>query len=139
MSSINDSPCLQIEFFLNGRTKGEAFRDVYEGAYFPAVSMFHDAVVRVNFGPKFRYALPRNAQPMSSRPEQLAVEQTLADLCDSVKIRAEEEQRLRQQPTAPSSTAQQQQTTAAPTAAELAPNSATAAAEDSPVKMEVSA
>lgn len=77
---------------MNGRSKGIAFSDLYEGAYFPAVSMFHDASVRCNFGPNFKYAVPRNAKPMSARPDELAVEQALVDICDTVKIQLDEEQ-----------------------------------------------
>lgn len=83
----------QIEFFVNGRSKGVAFNDIYEGHYYPAISLFHDATVRCNFGPRFRYALPKNAQPLSARVEQMQVEQALSDILGTVKC-VEERERL---------------------------------------------
>ncbi|CAD5214371.1 unnamed protein product [Bursaphelenchus xylophilus] len=88
---LTELPGSKIEFFLNGRSKGIAFTDIYEGAYYPAVSMFHDATVRVNFGPKFRYPMPKNTRPMAQRPDEMAIEQCLVDLCDLVKHQHEEE------------------------------------------------
>lgn len=74
----------KIEFFLNGQSCGDAFTDIYFGHYFPSVSLFHSARVRMNFGPKF--SRPPNCvqngcvKPMSERAEQMQVEQALADL-----------------------------------------------------------
>lgn len=82
----------QIEFFVNGRSKGIAFSDIYEGQYYPAISLFHDATIRCNFGPKFRHTMPKNTQPMSVRAEQMVVEQTVADIVDMVKCVEEREQ-----------------------------------------------
>jgi len=45
----------QMRFFKNGKDQGLAFsgKDVPPGVYFPAVSLYMDAAVRVNFGPRF--------------------------------------------------------------------------------------
>ncbi|KAI6239762.1 Set1/Ash2 histone methyltransferase complex subunit ASH2 [Aphelenchoides fujianensis] len=94
-SFVDSSLELQVEFFLNGKSKGAAFRDIYEGFYFPAVSLFHEATVRCNFGPKFRHTIPKGAMPMSARAEQVVVDQTLSDICDFVAI---EEEKARQPP-----------------------------------------
>lgn len=45
----------QMRFFKNGKDQGLAFsgKDIPPGVYFPAVSLYMDAAVRVNFGPRF--------------------------------------------------------------------------------------
>eukprot|EP00095_Tigriopus_kingsejongensis_P010432 maker-scaffold294_size218657-snap-gene-0.20 protein:Tk10432 transcript:maker-scaffold294_size218657-snap-gene-0.20-mRNA-1 annotation:"hypothetical protein SINV_13294" len=70
-----------ISFFKNGENLGEAFTDIYEGDYFPSISSFRCAKVKANFGPKFRFP-PKGVQcrPMSARAEEMAVEQSLADM-----------------------------------------------------------
>lgn len=87
---------LQIEFFVNGRSKGTAFPVIYGGHYYPAVSIFHDATIRCNFGPNFKFPMPRNALPMSARAEQIAVEQTLSDILDMVRCVEEREKHLKE-------------------------------------------
>uniref|UniRef100_A0A1I8B3V4 B30.2/SPRY domain-containing protein n=1 Tax=Meloidogyne hapla TaxID=6305 RepID=A0A1I8B3V4_MELHA len=73
----------KIEFFLNGQNCGVAFQNIFAGHYFPAVSLFHSARVRLNFGPNFR-RIPEcirnnNVRPMSERPKQMEIEQVLSD------------------------------------------------------------
>lgn len=46
----------KIIFFKNGVCQGEAFLDIYGGAYYPTISVHKSATVSVNFGPNFRYA-----------------------------------------------------------------------------------
>ncbi|CAK5041790.1 unnamed protein product [Meloidogyne enterolobii] len=77
-------PNSKIEFFLNGQSCGVAFQNIFTGHYFPAVSLFHSARVRLNFGPIFR-RIPEcvkngNVKPMSERPNQMQIEQVLADI-----------------------------------------------------------
>jgi len=45
----------QIRFFKNGKDQGIAYRglEVPQGIYYPALSLFNKAAVRVNFGPSF--------------------------------------------------------------------------------------
>jgi len=52
-----------------------------KGDYFPAVSSYKCAKVKVNFGPKFRFP-PKGFKykPMSARAEQVAIEQSVADM-----------------------------------------------------------
>ena len=42
-------------FFKNGIFQGEAFRDLNEGFYYAGVSLYMNAKVYINFGPKFLY------------------------------------------------------------------------------------
>lgn len=45
----------KIVFFKNGESQGEAFQDIYHGAYYPAISIFKNATISLNFGPNFKY------------------------------------------------------------------------------------
>ncbi|KAK6060363.1 hydroxyacylglutathione hydrolase cytoplasmic domain protein [Cooperia oncophora] len=72
----------RIEFFKNGKSCGVAFTDIYRGFYHPAVSLFKNATVRCNFGPRLHH-LPPGALPMCARVEQLNVEQTLIQCMQS--------------------------------------------------------
>ena len=51
-------PCKgsKIIFYKNGVCQGEAFVDIFGGAYYPTVSIHKSATVSVNFGPNFRYS-----------------------------------------------------------------------------------
>ncbi|KAJ1371970.1 hypothetical protein KIN20_034018 [Parelaphostrongylus tenuis] len=68
----------RIEFFKNGKSCGVAFTDIYRGFYHPAISIFKNATLRCNFGPRLQH-LPPGALPMSARVEELYVEQTLSE------------------------------------------------------------
>jgi len=89
----------KIEFFLNGKSCGIAFNDVYFGAYYPAVSIFHTARVRCNFGPNFKFPLIDDnnliVKPMSERAEQIHTEQALSDILfmveNEIELRNKEE------------------------------------------------
>ena len=48
-------PGSKIVFFKNGRIQGEAFLNINAGAYYPAISIFKNATVSVNFGPNLKY------------------------------------------------------------------------------------
>ncbi|PAV89141.1 hypothetical protein WR25_14154, partial [Diploscapter pachys] len=73
-------PWSRVEFFLNGRSCGTAYEEIYEGTYYPAISIFKNATVRCNFGPSFSFPPPFHAQPISERATQYQSEQTMADL-----------------------------------------------------------
>lgn len=45
----------KIVFFKNGEPQGIAFDNINAGAYYPAISIFKNATVSVNFGPSFKY------------------------------------------------------------------------------------
>ena len=42
-------------FFRNGKCMGDAFTDIYGGTYYPAVSLYKNITVSINFGPKFKH------------------------------------------------------------------------------------
>ena len=44
----------KIIFYKNGISQGEAFLDIYKGAYYPTISIHKSATVSVNFGPNFK-------------------------------------------------------------------------------------
>ena len=53
-----DDTCLennQVRFFKNGRDQGVAFKgaEIPQGIYYPAISLYNKAAIRVNFGPSF--------------------------------------------------------------------------------------
>lgn len=54
-------------FTVNGEWMGVAYRDLSEGTYYPAVSLYNKPAdaelprVRVNFGPDFRFQFPADA------------------------------------------------------------------------------
>ncbi|CAK5068939.1 unnamed protein product [Meloidogyne enterolobii] len=84
IQKLQPLPNSKIEFFLNGQSCGVAFQNIFTGHYFPAVSLFHSARVRLNFGPIFR-RIPEcvkngNVKPMSERPNQMQIEQVLSDI-----------------------------------------------------------
>lgn len=49
-------PGSKIVFFKNGVCQGEAFTDVYGGSYYPAISLYKNAVIQIFFGPHFAYS-----------------------------------------------------------------------------------
>lgn len=61
-------PGSSITFFRNGVSQGEAFRDIFQGLYFPAASLYMGGTVRFQFGPKFKFPAPSSARPMSDAP-----------------------------------------------------------------------
>ncbi|XP_027227243.1 set1/Ash2 histone methyltransferase complex subunit ASH2 isoform X1 [Penaeus vannamei] len=71
----------KILFFKNGKCIGEAFQDIYGGTYYPAVSLYRNITVSVNFGPDFKHP-PKEPEfrGMHERCEEAMVEQTLADM-----------------------------------------------------------
>lgn len=70
-----------MSFFKNGLNQGVAFTEIFEGTYFPAASLYKNATVTFNYGPKFKYP-PKDVKyrPMSDIVEDMAVEQSLSDL-----------------------------------------------------------
>lgn len=74
----------KISWYLNGKNLGSAFDDVFKGTYYPAISLYKSAVVKANFGPRFRYA-PKDMdrskwRPMSDNVELANVEAALSDI-----------------------------------------------------------
>lgn len=79
-------PNSRMYFFKNGVCQGVAFEPLNAGTYFPAISLYRQSCVRINFGPNFVFP-PRNpmdfrkaVRPMCDRAEELHVEQALSDV-----------------------------------------------------------
>ncbi|KAI3361889.1 hypothetical protein L3Q82_002212 [Scortum barcoo] len=74
------SPSRMI-FYKNGVNQGVAFENLFEGMYFPAISLYKSCTVSVNFGPHFKYP-PKDVkyQPMSDMGWGAVIEHTLADM-----------------------------------------------------------
>lgn len=62
----------RISFYKNGQFLGVAFEDIFEGFYFPSISLYKNCRVTANFGPKFEYPPPgleiKSSSPMALRP-----------------------------------------------------------------------
>eukprot|EP00028_Trichosphaerium_sp_Am-I-7-wt_P008352 CAMPEP_0168534604 /NCGR_PEP_ID=MMETSP0405-20121227/18042_1 /TAXON_ID=498012 /ORGANISM="Trichosphaerium sp, Strain Am-I-7 wt" /LENGTH=438 /DNA_ID=CAMNT_0008561429 /DNA_START=254 /DNA_END=1567 /DNA_ORIENTATION=- len=54
------NPGSKVVFYVNGQNKGVAFKDIYHGQYYPALSMYMGGSVKANFGPEFKYP-PKDA------------------------------------------------------------------------------
>lgn len=64
MEEIDEKPPLsamqplvgsKVSFYKNGRLVGVAFEDIYQGFYYPTISLYKGCTVTVNFGPDFKY------------------------------------------------------------------------------------
>lgn len=56
LKNLTVVPGSKIIFFKNGEPQGEAYTDsIFDGAYYPAISIYKNATVSVNFGPNFKY------------------------------------------------------------------------------------
>lgn len=53
--SLKELPGSKISFFKNGMPLGIAFDNLFEGHYFPSISLYKNCTVSVNFGPRFRF------------------------------------------------------------------------------------
>ncbi|XP_048581166.1 set1/Ash2 histone methyltransferase complex subunit ASH2 isoform X2 [Nematostella vectensis] len=79
--SLTELPGGQITFYKNGKCQGVAFENIFDGTYYPAISMYKSSVVSVNFGPDFQFPpTDDDYQPMCERADDLIVEQALADM-----------------------------------------------------------
>ncbi|GCB79778.1 hypothetical protein scyTo_0017008, partial [Scyliorhinus torazame] len=68
-------------FYKNGDSEGTAYEDVYAGVYHPAISLYKNCTVSINFGPNFKYP-PKDLpfKPISDMGWYAVVEHTLADV-----------------------------------------------------------
>lgn len=55
LKNLKTVPGSRIIFFKNGKFQGVAFENINGGAYYPAISIYKNATVSVNFGPSFKY------------------------------------------------------------------------------------
>lgn len=49
----------KIIYYKNGKCLNESAIDLYDGKYFPTVSLFKNCLLSVNFGPDFKYPPPQ--------------------------------------------------------------------------------
>ncbi|XP_044263008.1 set1/Ash2 histone methyltransferase complex subunit ASH2 isoform X1 [Tribolium madens] len=82
LKSLRELPGSKILFFKNGECQGVAFENIYQGTYYPTVSIHKSATVSINFGPNFK--CPPGSQydykGMHQKAEEAICEQTMADL-----------------------------------------------------------
>ena len=71
----------KIIFYRNGVCEGVAFTNIYCGSYYPAISLYKNTTVSVNFGPEFKHP-PSNIDysPVSQRAHDAIYERILSDL-----------------------------------------------------------
>nr|SVE75031.1 EOG090X03NS [Daphnia dolichocephala] len=71
----------KIDFYKNGIHQGTGFKDIYAGNYFPAISLYKNVTVSMNFGPNFKFA-PKDVsfRGMHERAEESIAEQAMADM-----------------------------------------------------------
>lgn len=55
LKCLKTVPGSKVIYFKNGKSQGTAFENIYGGAYYPAISIYKNATVSVNFGPNFKY------------------------------------------------------------------------------------
>ncbi|RZC38181.1 set1/Ash2 histone methyltransferase complex subunit ASH2 [Asbolus verrucosus] len=79
---LRELPGSRILFFKNGECQGVAFENIYQGSYFPTVSIHKSATVSVNFGPNFKHppSSDYNYKGMHQKAEEAICEQTIADI-----------------------------------------------------------
>ncbi|XP_018573858.1 set1/Ash2 histone methyltransferase complex subunit ASH2 isoform X2 [Anoplophora glabripennis] len=73
----------KILYFKNGECQGVAFEGIYQGSYYPTISLHKNVTVSVNFGPSFKYPPSTEKysyRAMSERGEEAISDQTLADI-----------------------------------------------------------
>ena len=81
VKALKPLPGSRIECFKNGVSQGVAWEDIFDGTYYPAVSLYKNVAVSVNFGPSL-ICPPRGLndyQPMSDVVLKACIEQTMAD------------------------------------------------------------
>jgi len=72
----------KITYYLNGKSLGTAFTDLYRGEYHPAAGLYKNAHVKFNFGPRFKFPPLSHIKykPMCDRARELEIEQSVADM-----------------------------------------------------------
>ncbi|KAK3550188.1 hypothetical protein QTP86_021216 [Hemibagrus guttatus] len=78
LKAVNNS---RLIFYKNGVNQGLAYENLFEGMYFPAISLYKNCQVSVNFGPHFKHP-PKDVkfQPMSDMGWGAVIEHSLADI-----------------------------------------------------------
>eukprot|EP01102_Stenamoeba_stenopodia_P001678 TRINITY_DN11519_c0_g1_i1.p1 TRINITY_DN11519_c0_g1~~TRINITY_DN11519_c0_g1_i1.p1 ORF type:complete len:849 (+),score=175.81 TRINITY_DN11519_c0_g1_i1:211-2757(+) len=80
----------KIIFVKNGKPMGVAFSDIFEGCYYPAVSIYMGGSVTANFGPNFKYPVSidqlgiteEDIENATDNPEEQFLLQQVKPCCD---------------------------------------------------------
>lgn len=89
LNTMKPLPGSKISFYKNGNFVGVAFEDIFEGSYYPTISLYKSCTVSVNFGPKFKYPPEKfnddnknhvNYKPAQDMAEILVIDNFLSDL-----------------------------------------------------------
>eukprot|EP00118_Oscarella_pearsei_P008150 m.41223 g.41223 ORF g.41223 m.41223 type:complete len:464 (+) comp33115_c0_seq1:21-1412(+) len=91
VKALKPLPGSRIEYFKNGEPQGVAWENIFDGMYFPAVSLYKNVTVSVNFGPTL-LCPPKGLtgyHPMSDAVLIGYVEQTMADMLYNIEFEEE--------------------------------------------------
>lgn len=76
-----------IEFFKNGLSQGKAWKnEIYEGAYYPCLSLYKGCTASANFGPKFKFPPQQPHRALCERSTDLIAECCMADMLYAVGL-----------------------------------------------------
>ncbi|EDV22602.1 uncharacterized protein TRIADDRAFT_58997 [Trichoplax adhaerens] len=90
---LKELPSSKIILYKNGIRQGVAWENIFEGTYYPAVSIYKFAQVTLNFGPNFKFPPPDvEYQPISDLATIAVAKQCLADLAFHVDYAVEPKQ-----------------------------------------------
>ncbi|XP_031414766.1 set1/Ash2 histone methyltransferase complex subunit ASH2 isoform X2 [Clupea harengus] len=99
LKAVNSS---KMVFYKNGVSQGVAYENLFEGLYFPAISLYRSCTVSVNFGPHFKHPPKDNKfQPMSDLGRGAVIEHTLADILYHVETDVDKIKSTRSPPCTP--------------------------------------
>lgn len=88
--NLQPSAGSEIKFYKNGKPLGTAFTNINDGIYYPAISLYRNAKVRVNFGSNGWLKPPETKdklKPMSDMGYRGQIEQAMADLLFAVDLK----------------------------------------------------
>ena len=82
LKALKPLPGSKITYFLNGKSLGTAFTNIYRGEYHPAAGIYKNAHIKFNFGPRFKHPPTglTKFRPMCERARELEIEQSVADM-----------------------------------------------------------
>lgn len=89
IKSLKISKGAYMEFFKNGVSQGVTWPDeIFQGAYYPCISLYKNITVSVNFGPDFKHPPPSSClyKPVSERAQEMVIESCVADLLYAVSL-----------------------------------------------------
>jgi len=88
--SLTPRPGSWIQFYRNGSPLGKAFENIKEGVYYPALSLFKTAKVKVNFGPEWKNPPKKSEMKLNSFHEmgfRGEIQQSVSDLLFAVDLK----------------------------------------------------